>query len=49
MVAGALSTYFQCSEIDGAKWQILLKKFLSRFQIETRFLVMAGIAMFPVE
>jgi hypothetical protein len=30
-----LSLYFQYSELDGAKWQISLKKFLSQFQIET--------------
>ena len=30
-----LSLYFECSELDGAKRQVSLKKFLCRFQIET--------------
>jgi hypothetical protein len=30
-----VSLYFQCSEIDGAKWQVLKNMFLPQFQIET--------------
>jgi hypothetical protein len=36
--AHRVSLYFQCSEIDGAKWQISEEMCLSRFQIETPFL-----------
>jgi hypothetical protein len=33
MVAGILYLYFQCSEVDGAKWQISAEMFQSQFQI----------------
>jgi hypothetical protein len=35
MIAGAFLLYFQCSEFDGAKWQVSAEVFLSQFQIET--------------
>jgi hypothetical protein len=33
MVAGFLYLYFQCNEMEGAKWQVSAEMFQSQFQI----------------